>query len=257
MNGSHPEQDELFVVVPFYNEERWLDVTLDALAGQSDLGFTLVLVDNASTDRSAEVALEFARANPLLAVDRLYEPQKGTGAASDTGFRYAIARGARWIARTDADCLPDRHWVRNIKRAFTEERLEFLGGKIRRRQDEPAAVWCDCFVLPALVWVAERYGKLFWRGPQFKYPYFLAPGNNLAITAELYVAAGGFPRSCIDEVHEDGALSETVRTITSRAAFRRDVVVYNSARRVREYGYLNTLRWYRNHGYRPARVDIR
>jgi len=257
MNATHPEQNELFVVVPFHNEERWLDAALYALAGQSDSAFTLVLVDNGSTDRSAEITLDFARSHPEIAVDRIYEPEKGTGAASDTGFRYAIARGARWIARTDADCLPDRHWVRNIKRAFTEQRLEFLGGKIRRRQDEALAPWCDCFVLPTLIWIAENYGKVFWRGPQFKYRYFLAPGNNLAITAELYVAAGGFPRSRIDEVHEDGALSEKVRTMTSRAELRRDVIVYNSARRVRAYGYLNTLRWYRNHGYRPAKVDIR
>jgi hypothetical protein len=48
-----------------------------------------------------------------------------------------------------------------------------------------------------------------------------------------------------------------VRTLTTRAAVRRDVTVYNSARRVRSYGYLNTLRWYRNHGYRPSVVDVR
>ena len=64
-------------------------------------------------------------------------------------------------------------------------------------------------------------------------------------------------RTAIEEAHEDRALSEVVRTLTDRAAVRRDVVVYNSVRRVRAYGYLNTLRWYRNHGYRPATVDVR
>jgi hypothetical protein len=33
--------------------------------------------------------------------------------------------------------------------------------------------------------------------------------------------------------------------------------VYNSVRRVKAYGYLNTLRWYRNHGYRARVVDVR
>jgi hypothetical protein len=85
----------------------------------------------------------------------------------------------------------------------------------------------------------------------------MAAGNNLAITADLYERSGGFPRSSIEEVHEDRVLSEMVRTLTTRAAVRRDVVVYNSARRVRLYGYLNTLRWYRNHGYQPRVVDVR
>jgi glycosyltransferase involved in cell wall biosynthesis len=257
MSLTHPDQNDLFVVVPFYNEEQWLPATLASLAAQSDLAFTLVLVDNASTDRSSAIALDFARAHPELAVDRIYEPQKGTGAASDTGFRYAIARGAKRIARTDADCLPDRDWVRNVRRAFDERRLEFVAGKIRPRRDESFTTWCDRLVLPFLIWVAEHYGRVAWRGPEFKYPYILAPGNNLAITAELYLAAGGFPRTSIAERHEDGALSEMVRTMTTRAALCRDVIVYNSARRVRAWGYLNTLRWYRNHGYQPVQVDIR
>jgi hypothetical protein len=71
------------------------------------------------------------------------------------------------------------------------------------------------------------------------------------------VRAGGFPRTAIEDAHEDRALSERVRTLTARARVVREAVVYNSARRVRAYGHLNTLRWYRNHGYRPAVVDVR
>ena len=85
----------------------------------------------------------------------------------------------------------------------------------------------------------------------------MAAGNNLAITAELYEKSGGFPRSAIEDAHEDRILSETVRTLTARAAVRREIVVYNSVRRVRAYGYINTLRWYRNHGYRDGVVDVR
>ena len=117
--------------------------------------------------------------------------------------------------------------------------------------------WRDRLALPAMIWIAERWGRLHRRGPQFRYPYFMAAGNNLAIAAELYERSGGFPRTAIEELHEDRALSETVRTLTAPAAVRRDAVVYNSVRRVRAYGYLNTLRWYRNPGYRPAVVDVR
>ena len=108
-----------------------------------------------------------------------------------------------------------------------------------------------------MIWVAENFGRIHRRGPQFKYPYFMAAGNNLAITASLYERCGGFPRTAIEHEHEDRVLSEKVRTLTTRAAVLPEAIVYNSVRRVRAYGYLNTLRWYRNHGYRPAVVDVR
>lgn len=250
-----PQAYGFAVVVPIYNEEAGLCATLDALAAQSDRDVALFLVDNGSTDRSADLAGRFAATAPFP-VHLLAEQQKGTGAAADTGFRAAIAAGARIIARTDADCIPHVDWVRNLKRAMLVDGLEFVAGKIKPRPDESLSLG-DRLVLPGMIWIAEHYGRLHRRGPQFKYPYFMAAGNNLAVTADLYQRAGGFPRTAIEEMHEDRALSESIRTLTSRAAVRRDVIVYNSARRVRAYGYLNTLRWYRNHGYRPSVVDVR
>lgn len=244
-----------FVVVPCFNEAVGLRATLDALAAQTDREFTLVLVDNGSTDRSVEIVREFSRDAPFP-VEIVEEKMKGTGAASDTGFRYAIEWGARWIARTDADCLPAPTWIWKIKQALVHDGLEFVAGRIVPRADEQLSLR-ERVVLPLMIALAERYGRYTRRGPQFKYPYFMAAGNNLAISADLYVQAGGFPRTAIEVAHEDRELSERVRTITARAEVRRDIVVYNSVRRVRAYGFVNVLRWYRNHGYRPAVVDVR
>ena len=190
----------LYVVVPFYNESDGIRATLDALAAQSDPAFTLILVDNASTDRTADVAREFARQHPEMAIELIVEPTKGTGAAADTGFRYAIGRGASHIARTDADCLPDRDWVRNLKRAFRDDGLEFVAGKIKPRTDDIPLTRFDRLIIPILLGAAERFGRLHRHGRQFRYPYILAAGNNLAITADLYERAGGFPRTSIEQV---------------------------------------------------------
>ena len=249
--------ETFFVVVPFHNEERGMQATLDALAAQTDRAFSLVLVDNASTDASATVAERFARTGLIPHTVVVHEQQKGTGAAADTGFRHAIALGARVMARTDADCIPHPDWVREIKRAMSDDGLEFVAGKIKPRTDEGVRLKAGHWILPAMIWLAENAGRLHRRGPQFKYPYFMAAGNNLAITASLYERCGGFPRTAIEQAHEDRVLSETVRPLTTRAAVVPEAIVYNSVRRVRAYGYLNTLRWYHNHGYRPTVVDVR
>ena len=233
--------------------------TLRALAEQVDRDFSLVLVDNGSTDGGVELARRFAQTNNSFPVYLMHEPMKGTGAASDTGFRFAIAQGARWIARTDADGTPDPDWTRNLRVALRDDGLEFVAGKILPRDDEFPLTRPRRIMLAVALWLAENYGKvdIRRRGAQFRYPYFMVAGNNLAISASLYERSGGFPRSTLEELNEDLVLAEKVRTLTTRAAKRRDVIVRNSTRRVRAYGIVNTLRWYRNRGYKPKVVDVR
>jgi glycosyltransferase involved in cell wall biosynthesis len=249
--------EDLYVVVPFYNEERWIEGLLESLAVQSDLQFVIVLVDNGSSDATGERIADFRQRHPAMPLYLIHEPRKGTGAASDTGFRWAIAHGAQYIARTDADCLLHRDWICNIKRAFIEDRLEFIAGKVKARDDDLRLTIQDRLLVPLLVRAAELSGRLRRRGQQFRYPYVMASGNNMAITAELYERSGGFNRTSIIEDKSDLALSEVVRTLTDRGAMRKDVIAYNSIRRLRSWGYVNTLRWYWNRSYKPAEVDVR
>lgn len=90
-------------------------------------------------------------------------------------------------------------------------------------------------------------------GPARRVPRNAAGG----ITAELYLRAGGFPRSRIQDLHEDRALVNAVRPLTDRYAYRPEVVVRASSRRVRAWGLRRTLGWYADHRYRPDHVGIR
>ena len=114
-------------------------------------------------------------------------------------------------------------------------------------------------LLRGAVELAEAFGRVRPgnKSPEYKGPYMMAAGCNVGITAALYEAAGGFPRTAIEDLHEDRALVNAVRRITNRYARRRDVVVYGSSRRVQAWGLRNTLLWYKDHAYRPDHVDIR
>jgi glycosyltransferase involved in cell wall biosynthesis len=249
----------LFVVVPFLDEARGITPTLEALARQTDADYSLVLVDNGSTDRTREVIEAFRRQHPRLEVETIDEPEKGTGAAADTGFRHAIARGAWAVARTDADCVPRDDWIEQIKVALEGRDLELVAGAIKPRDDDYRLSALDRLIIPFLVSLAERFGKIRPgnRGARYRVGYVMAAGNNLAIRSEMYVRSGGFPRTRIEDVHEDRALVNRVRMQTDRIAKSPDMVVYNSIRRARAYGYLRTLLWYWDHKYRPTNVDVR
>jgi glycosyltransferase involved in cell wall biosynthesis len=245
----------LWVVIPAYNEEKSLGTTLSRLCEQSDTDFTVVVVDNASTDATAAVAGEWDRKLDLHLIE---EPSKGTGSAADTGFRFAIANGATLIARTDADCLPSPGWVAAVRRGF-DDGLRMVSGPLRPRTDEFALRWWERRLLPTVVGAAAAFGRFrpANRDPEYLGPYVMMPGCNVALTAELYELSGGFPRTRIEEVHEDRALVNRVRRLTRAYGLRRDVVVYGSVRRLRAYGLLGTLAWYADHRYSPAMVDIR
>jgi hypothetical protein len=173
-------------------------------------------------------------------------------------MRAAIAAGATLLARTDADCIPRSDWTAAIRRALTAEGLGLVGGELVPRRDEGLG-WPTRALLSGAVQLAEAFGRIRPgnRDPDYRGPYMMAAGCNVGITAELYTRAGGFPRTAIEDLHEDRALVNAVRRLTDRYARRKDVVVYGSSRRVQAWGLPKTLLWYKDHAYKPDHVDIR
>ena len=252
--------DPLWVVVPAWNEAPGIEATLGALAGQAGPGngVTVLVVDNGSTDATTAVVRAFAAAHPAMDLRLTSEPVKGTGAAADTGCRLAIAAGARYLARTDADCLPAPGWVAAARRAFAGG-LELVAGRLLPRTDELRLAAWERWLLPAVVRAAATFGRLRPGNRDAAYlgPYMMAAGCNLAITAALYERAGGFPRSAIEDVHEDRELVNRVRLVSTAYGYRRDMLVRGSVRRLRAYGLVGTLAWYLDHSNRPGVVDVR
>ncbi|MBL0887657.1 glycosyltransferase [Myceligenerans sp. I2] len=251
----------LAVVVPALNEahESGIARTLEALHAQEDDDFDLVVVDNGSTDGTAELVRTTVERLGRAARWRLvHEPQKGTGAAADTGMREAITGGAGLLARTDADCLPPPEWTRAVRTAF-QAGDELIAGRLVPRTDDRPVSRVQQAVLAGVVRLASAFGKVRPgnRGEGYLGPYVMAPGCNLAITADLYQRAGGFPRTRIEDVHEDRALVNAVRRLTTAYGEHPEVWVRASTRRVHAWGVVRTLGWYADHRYRPDVVDIR
>jgi glycosyltransferase involved in cell wall biosynthesis len=255
--GTEPCSN-LWVVVPFRNEAAGIEPTLAALAAQRDREFTLLLVDNGSTDGSADVVQRVLSMGILVGWLLIQEPQKGTGAAADTGFRFAIEAGASHVARTDADCLPDPGWITAIRAGFASG-AELLAGKIGPRLDESPLRFGEATLLRLIVGGAAWFGSVRPGNRDRRYltGYIMAPGNNLAITSDLYQRCGGFPRTAIEKTHEDRALVNAARLVTPNIVYRNDMLVLNSLRRLRRWGLRRTLLWYWDHRWLPDEVDIR
>ena len=102
--GPAAERPLFTVIVPFLNEERWLATCLAALRAQpiDPALVKWILIDNGSTDRSAEIA----RAEPRAAL--LAEARRNPYLARNQGIR--AARG-RYLFFLDADYLAEPDWL--------------------------------------------------------------------------------------------------------------------------------------------------
>src|SRR5579871_1271742 len=105
----------LSFVVPAYNEEAYLPDCLEAILSQtSDLPepAEIIVVNNASTDRTREVALGYPG---VRVVD---EMRKGLTFARQAGF--AASKG-ELIANVDSDSRLTPGWVEKVLKGFVAD----------------------------------------------------------------------------------------------------------------------------------------
>lgn len=107
------------VIVPSYNDAELLVGCLAALAEQTRAADEIVVVDNASDDDTAAVAVA-AGARVVL------EPRRGILSATAAGFDAATGD---LLLRLDADSVPPRDWIQRVVAAFeSDPRLDALSG---------------------------------------------------------------------------------------------------------------------------------
>lgn len=259
-----PGEAPTWVVVPAFDEARAILATLGAIEAQTFRPLVVCVVDNGSRDGTTDVVRTWAASvaagrgasrGAVLGVRLVHEPEKGTGAAADTGMRLAIAAGATLLLRTDADSLPRSDWAARMV-ARLERDAELVAGRVVDREDE--ALGTGVRVLLGLL--AAASGVLSVpknRGPEYRTRFRMLIGSNVGIRADTYERAGGFPRSRIDEVHDDRALMNRTRRITDRIVSDHRAVVGTSARRYRDYGLRGVIDWYLRHESHGAAVDVR
>lgn len=118
------------VVMPVYNGERFLPEAVRSVMDQTYRDWELIIVDDGSTDRSREVALEYAAKDDRVSV--ISQDNAGPAAARNNGVNHA--RG-RWIAFIDADDLWDKDKLKAqtvLMREYPEAVLFYTARRLLR-----------------------------------------------------------------------------------------------------------------------------
>ncbi|MFD9860601.1 dolichyl-phosphate beta-glucosyltransferase [Streptomyces alboflavus] len=126
---------DLTIVIPAYNEERRLAPTLDAIRAYldgpaADAGrpqWELIVVDDGSTDRTAEIAAEAAAADPRIQLLRGGR-NRGKGHALRQGV---LASYGRRVLVTDADLAAPIEELEALEKALADGHAAAVGSRAR------------------------------------------------------------------------------------------------------------------------------
>lgn len=100
MNAVSTPSIHVSVIIPCFNAARFVGKTIDSVLAQTYSNFELIVVDDKSTDESAEIVESYARADSRA---RLIQMPSNAGApAAPRNAGVAAARG-EWVAFLDAD----------------------------------------------------------------------------------------------------------------------------------------------------------
>ncbi len=195
-------------IVPAHNEEQTLGRTLDALRGAADgvgIAYELIVVDDESTDATAEIAR--AGGARVIAVDyRQIARTRNAGARAAAGDLFVFV---------DADTIIN---ARTLKATIAAIDAGAVGGGALLTFDDPMPL--SARALAATVKLGMLAGKL-------------AAGAYLFCTAKAFVSVGGFDETLFatEELTLSRALGKAGRMVILRER------VLTSGRKARTHGF--------------------
>lgn len=201
------------VVIPVYNEERYLRACLKSIFDQEESPDEVIVVDNNSTDRSVEIAKEFP-------VKILHEKHQGISWTRNKGFnaaKYDI------IARTDADTRVPKNWVKRIKKTFAKDKT--LIGLSGPAHFYDASKAMEALNIPTFMFLDSLY-RLF-----VKHAFLFGP--NLSIRKSAWEKVKKEVCMNDSQVHEDMDLSMHLAKY-GKLKFDLKFPVYSSSRRLKD-----------------------
>lgn len=110
-------------VIPAWNAVRWIRDTLQSLVDQSSRDWRAVVVDDGSTDMTADVSNGFRRKRYKAAarIDTITVPHGGLAKAANAGVAHLLENPPDLIGCCGSDDRLSEHYVRDLIDAFKQK----------------------------------------------------------------------------------------------------------------------------------------
>lgn len=201
-NGELPA---VSVVIPAYNSGKTIGACLEAVKTQDYPAgrFTVIVVDDGSKDDTAAVIKTHG-------VGYIYQKNSGPATARNKG---AGAATGEILLFTDADCVPEKNWIREMTRPFSDAETIAVKGAYITRQRELVARF-------AQVEFEERF-QMLRRAPRID----MIDTYSAGFRREVFIRLGGFDTSFPAANNEDTELSYRMSALGYKMVFNPAAIV--------------------------------
>lgn len=208
---------KISVVIPTYNEERYVERCLNSLVNQTlpRTDFELIVVDGGSTDRTVEIAEEYA---DIV----LQQKSKGVGGARNDGVAVA---SAELIATTDADIILQGNWLARICANLEREGVVVTYGPINPIEDK--------FKYRFFIGLFNKIMHVF----AILRIFYFTIGSNTAFRRRLFLQVGGYSDMPAGDDYEIALKLKR----KGRIFYDPYLPVWFSMRRMEKFGILRAL----------------
>lgn len=191
-------------IIPARNEEASIARAVESVAAQAEVG-EVIVVDDQSTDRTAEILQELAGRIPKLKI-----LNAGSLPAGWVGKNYAVSIGAAaaqgdWLLFTDADTY---HFMGSARRALADAVVRNAVLVSYSPEQEMRTFWERAMIPFVYCRLAANFSYANVNDPRS--PVAAANGQYILILRDVYKALGGHD-AVAGEVLEDVALARRVK----------------------------------------------
>jgi len=122
-----------YIVIPAHNEEAFMALTLHSLVAQTVLPSKIVVVNDNSTDTTADIVLDFAKKHPFISLvnktsDAIHLPGSKVIQAFQKGLE-TLDDDYDFIVKADADLIfPDNYFETIISHFESDDKIGMAGG---------------------------------------------------------------------------------------------------------------------------------
>lgn len=191
----------LSVIIPTRNRVLFLKDAIDSILEQtlSIKEFEILVIDNGSTDQTAEVVKEFiGRSNKIR---YFFAPDPGLHVGRHLG---ASEAQGDILVFVDDDIIATPGWLKAIKNAFNDPEVGLVGGKILPKWEGDIPDWINLFKSQTEYGWTIGYLSLLDFGDEIKeIPSVFVYGCNFIIRKSALFECGGF--------HPDSMPRELIR----------------------------------------------
>ena len=168
--------DEIYILIPVYNVEAFLERCLQSVLNQTYTDYELVLIDDGSTDHSGDICDEYAYKYDNIKV--LHHEHGGVSVTRNAGIEYVLGLNKEnsWFTWIDSDDYVHPKYLEFLYKVAIEANTGISCCSYKRiNQSEKFAELDDVefsVYTPEELWVKDRTNALIPPGKLYKVELF-------------------------------------------------------------------------------------